>query len=277
VGPAKEQRARKRFALLSVSSGFFTGILAGLVGLGGAEERVPFILYLLRASLNDMIVANLIISLATSSVNFALRAGAGIFTSSSLTVGGAMIVGSLAGAYVGSSLSHRVSERRLKAVLAFVLSLVLARLALDLAGGFGFSFEPIQQAFEIPTAGIFGLLIGVISGAVGVAGGEYRIPVLVFLFGFGIKVAGTTSQLISVPTILVALYRHRAMGFVKAQSLRIALGMGTGSVFGAVIGTLILLSSGEKVVEVVFFLLLFYTVSRLVLDLRTRTVERRFA
>lgn len=263
----QKETVNRRFVLVSVSSGLFTGILAGLVGLGGAEERIPFILYLLGASLNDMIVANLIISFATSAVNFALRAGAGLFTPGALTIGAAMILGSLVGAYVGSVLSHRVSERRLKAVIALVLTLVFARLVLDLAGGFSFPFEPLPQAVELPIAGFFGLLIGVISGVVGVAGGEYRIPVLVFLFGFGIKVAGTTSQLVSLPTILVALYKHRAMGFVKPESLRIAAAMGAGSVLGAVIGTLILLSSGEKIVEVVFALLLFYTVSRLVLEL----------
>ncbi len=259
---------KRRFVLVSVSSGLFTGVLAGLVGLGGAEERIPFILYALRASLNDMIVANLIISLATSSVNFSLRAGAGLFTPHALTIGAAMILGSLVGAYVGPVISHSVSERRLKTVIAFILSLVVARLALDLSGGVSFSFEPISQAVELPIAGFFGLLIGVISGAVGVAGGEYRIPVLVFLFGLGIKVAGTTSQMVSIPTILVALYKHRAMGFVKPESLKIAVAVGAGSVLGAVIGTLILLSSGEKIVEVIFALLLFYTVSRLVLELR---------
>jgi len=61
-----------RFVLISLGSGIFTGVLAGLVGLGGAEERIPFILYALRAPLNDMIVANLIISFATSAVNFTL-------------------------------------------------------------------------------------------------------------------------------------------------------------------------------------------------------------
>lgn len=46
------------------------------------------------------------------------------------------------------------------------------------------------------------------SSVLGVAGGELIIPTLVFVFGAGIKVSGTSSLLISVPTILVGLWRH---------------------------------------------------------------------
>jgi len=263
-------RTDARFVLISLGSGLFTGVLAGLVGLGGAEERIPFILYAIRVPLNDAIVANLIISFATSAVNFTLRVQAGFVTLDAITIGAAMIVGSLMGAYAGSVLSHRLSERRLKAAIALILSLVVVRLVLDLLGGVSFSFGSIPSILELPTAAFFGLLVGVISGAVGVAGGEYRIPVLVFLFGLGIKVAGTTSQLVSLPTVIVALWKHKAMGFVTREGLRVAAAMGTGSVVGAAIGSVILVSSSGKIVELVFILLLLYTIARLLLELRTR-------
>ena len=230
--------------------------------MGGAEERIPFILYAIRVPLNDAIVANLIISFATSAVSFALRVQAGFVTLDAITIGAAMIVGSLMGAYAGSVLSHRLSERRLKAVIALILSLVVARLVLDLLGGVSFSFGSIPSILELPTAAFFGLLVGVISG-------EYRIPVLVFLFGLGIKVAGTTSQLVSLPTVIVALWKHKVMGFVTREGLRVAAAMGTGSVVGAAIGSVILVSSSGKIVELVFILLLLYTIARLLLELRT--------
>src|SRR5437870_881251 len=205
--------------------------------------------------------------LAPSAVSFALRVQGGFVTLDAITIGAAMIVGSLMGAYAGSVLSHRLSERRLKAVIALILSLVVARLVLDLLGGVSFSFGSIPSILELPMAAFFGLLVGVISGAVGVAGGEYRIPVLVFLFGLGIKVAGTTSQLVSLPTILVALWKHGRMGFVTRGGLRIAAAMGAGSVVGAVIGTVILVSTSGRIVELVFALLLLYTIVRLTWEL----------
>jgi hypothetical protein len=160
----ESRRRDARFVLISLGSGLFTGVLAGLVGLGGAEERIPFILYPLKAPLHDMIVANLIISFATSAVSFTLRLGAGLVTVDALTIGAAMIVGSLAGAYAGSVVSHRLSERRLKAAIALILSLVVARLVLDLLGGVSFSFGSIRPALELPVAAFFGLLVGVVSG-----------------------------------------------------------------------------------------------------------------
>src|SRR2546427_10605722 len=163
----ESRRTDARFVLISLGSGSFTGVLAGLVGLGGAEERIPFILYALRAPLNDMIVANLIISFATSAVNFTLRVQAGLVTLDALTIGAAMIVGSLVGAYAGSVGSHRLSERRLKAPIALILSLVVARLILDLLGGGSFSVGSIPPLLELPRAAFFRLLVGVVSWAVG--------------------------------------------------------------------------------------------------------------
>jgi uncharacterized membrane protein YfcA len=57
-----------------------------------------------------------------------------------------------------------------------------------------------------------GVIIGAVSTMLGVAGGELIIPTLVLLFGVPVKAAGTTSLLISIPMMLVALARHRARG-----------------------------------------------------------------
>src|SRR5207245_11737191 len=118
---------RKRVAA-SVGYGSLIGLLAGLVGLGGAEERMPFILYYLRLSLEDMITANLLISFAVSGFNFAVRIRAGVWSGDALYPALAMIVGSIPGAYVGASLSHRVSQRALKGFISIVLSIVIERM-----------------------------------------------------------------------------------------------------------------------------------------------------
>jgi uncharacterized protein len=50
---------------------------------------------------------------------------------------------------------------------------------------------------------IAGFVIGVIAWLLGVAGGEYLIPTLVLLFGADIKLAGSLSLAVSLPTMLV--------------------------------------------------------------------------
>lgn len=264
--PSKPMTAS--YVLTAALSGFFTGVLAGLVGLGGAEERIPFILYALKEPLYDMVVANLVISFATSGLNFALRANEGLLPTPALIISLVMIVGSLPGAFLGASLSHRISDRKLKAFIAVVLGLVVARLSADFIAGTSPTTSTVGPYLEFPLAVVFGFLIGIIGGGVGVAGGEYRIPVLIFMFGFPIKIAGTASQLVSLPTILMALLRHTNMGFLSKRSLVVAALMGIPSVIGVIVSLRILLASGEEIIRLVFALLLTYTIVRLLLELR---------
>lgn len=253
---------QKRAALAS-SSGFGVGVLAGLVGLGGAEERIPFMLYGMNISLDDMVVANLLISFGTSGLSFALRAYAGLLTSAALSTALPMIAGSLAGAFAGASLGHRLSERKLKAIIVFVLSLVLIRLA--------FGNPPVGTSMPFyegaPIAAAFGFVIGVVSGSVGVAGGEYRIPVLMYVFGIPIKASGTGSQLVSLPTIVAGLFRHRSLGFFSKRSLELSLVMGIPSLLGVLVSQELLLTSGDELIRVVFGLILLYTIVRLSAEL----------
>jgi uncharacterized protein len=46
----------------------------------------------------------------------------------------------------------------------------------------------------------------------GVAGGEFIILILVFVFGADIKTAGTASVLISIPIVVAGLARHLFTG-----------------------------------------------------------------
>lgn len=260
----------RRNILGSIFYGFFTGFLAGLVGLGGAELKIPFILYFLNVPLYDMVVANLIISLATSSANFVLRAQIGFLTYESVIISVAMIVGTVPGAYLGAYLSHRVTPRRLKAFIAFVLSLVVIRLLADLILGAEVPNSIFPAGFVLLSSGLIGVAIGIISGTIGVAGGEYRIPILVYAFAVPIKIAGTASQLVSIPGMLVALFRHRNLGFVTRHALVTSVMLGVPSVLGAVASTVLLVTASNQVIKVVFLLILLYTIARLTAELVQR-------
>jgi hypothetical protein len=53
-----------------------------------------------------------------------------------------------------------------------------------------------------------GFIIGAIASLLGVVGGEFLIPTLVLLFGADIKVAGSLSLAVSLPTMLVGFARY---------------------------------------------------------------------
>ena len=257
-----EKIATREAVAASAGYGSVIGLLAGLVGLGGAEERMPFMLYYLRLSMEDMITANLLISFAVSSLNLAVRLQSGVWSNSAIYPTVAMIIGSIPGAYLGASLSHRISKRALKRFVSILFTIVIARVIYAIIGG-GPSSQTGVSNLEIALSLVGGLGVGVISGSVGVAGGEYRIPLLTYLVALPLKIAGTASQLVSLPTIAVAVWKHRRLGFWTRSSLRTALILGIPSVVGAALSGLLVAGLATVYIEIVFVLLLGYTVVRL--------------
>jgi uncharacterized protein len=85
---------------------------------------------------------------------------------------------------------------------------------------------------------VAGFLIGVVASLLGVAGGELLIPTLVLLFGTDIKLAGSLSLAVSLPTMIVGFtrYSHDRSFAVLSQSRSFVLVMALGSVVGAFIG-----------------------------------------
>lgn len=97
---------------------------------------------------------------------------------------------------------------------------------------------PASTSWQVCAGVLFGLLIGLVSSLLGVAGGELIIPTLVFAFGADIKTAGTASLLISLPTVSVGLIRYARQGaFSDRQDMRATVTpMGVGSILGAILG-----------------------------------------
>jgi Sec-independent protein secretion pathway component TatC len=76
-----------------------------------------------------------------------------------------------------------------------------------------------QPAVRLMAGFVLGLAIGFISSLLGVTGGEIIIPTLVLGFGTPIKVAGSLSLLISLPTVAVGLIRYAHQGLLRDCSM----------------------------------------------------------
>ena len=85
---------------------------------------------------------------------------------------------------------------------------------------------------------IAGFAIGIVAALLGVAGGELLIPTLVLLFGADIKLAGSLSLAVSLPTMIVGFARYsRDRSFaVLAQNRSFVLVMAAGSITGSFVG-----------------------------------------
>lgn len=217
------------------------GALGGLIGLGGAEFRLPVLAGVLGDAARQAVPLNLAISLITIAASLAIRGQTLSFNSvlPLLPVVLSLIAGAIITAFLGVALAGRLSNEQLERTILVLLVGVGMALMIE-------SFLPQQIPALLPTAlswrlpagVLFGLAIGLVSSLLGVAGGEIIIPTLVFAFGVDIKTAGTASLLVSFPTVLVGLLKYTSRGaFSDRSSLKNTVApMGVGSLLGALVG-----------------------------------------
>lgn len=221
----------------SFLSGGIIGTLGGLIGLGGAEFRLPLLNIFFSFSLKDAIILNLIISLFT--VIFSLLFRTLQLDAMSLLVEYGFIAinllaGSLIGSYYGATLMLKSDDTRLK-TFVFYLMLFLATILL-----FHSEFQNTHFTLEMGTmlkiivTFFAGLGIGIVSSLLGVAGGELIIPTIILLYSVDIKLAGTLSLIVSIPTILISLFKHYKHN--KLEVFRTNKTFTSYMIFGSIIG-----------------------------------------
>jgi uncharacterized protein len=194
--------------------------LGGLLGLGDAEFRLPLLVALFGYALRYAIPLNLAISFVAvmvAALSRWLLAGQAPIASA-VPVAVAMMIGGMVGAAVGSRWLTRVSDARLHAAVRVLLVGIGELLIEESRSSWTSSGLPLGPTALAIIVVCFGVGIGAVSTQLGVAGGELIIPTLVLAFAVPIKAAGTTSLLISIPTMLVGLARHRARGAFQDEA-----------------------------------------------------------
>lgn len=234
----------KKHSLLALVTAIPIGILGGLIGLGGAEFRLPVLLGLFKYSARKAVVLNLAVSLITVIISLVIRIPNAkpdaLF--SLLPVILSLISGSMLGAYAGALYSKHISEQMLEKVILILLLSIGMLLIGEAFYPFSSNKLPLSVPFTVLTGTLLGIGIGTVSSLLGVAGGELIIPTLILIFGADIKLAGTASLIISLPTIITGLIRHALNGglFEKPDVKYLVLPMGLGSILGAYMGGLML-------------------------------------
>ncbi len=263
-------RGASRSDLVAGIAAFPIGVVAGVTGVGGGEYRAPVLLGLLR-NVRWTIAANLLagalIGLSTATLRGAFSEPLG-----TLLLAAAMVVASMPGAYFGAVVARRTPSKWLKLLLAGILVATALRLLLFESPVPGpFSFGPAQAALGL----LIGFGIGVISGLLGVAGGEYRIPALILIFGLPAIAAGTISSLVSVPQQVVGFLKHRQMGQATRKTLRLAVIMGGVGIAGVGLGVALLHRTTDATVTRVLAFLMLLAAGRIAWEVRIPDVSER--
>ncbi|MDE1727627.1 MAG: sulfite exporter TauE/SafE family protein [Thaumarchaeota archaeon] len=124
----REYNLSKQIMVLAVGASFFAGIISSLFGIGGGTVFVPLM----------VIAIGLSMKLAAPTSQFILMfvAASGMLVHSALGhpnyyEAGMLSIGSFVGGLVGSRLSTRVDERKLRLFVIVVLGITAAKLIID--------------------------------------------------------------------------------------------------------------------------------------------------
>jgi uncharacterized membrane protein YfcA len=234
---------RSRRPVAALGGGTCIGALGGLIGLGGAEFRLPLLLSVFRFPPLEAIILNKATSLIVVASALVFRTKnvplADVIAHVDVVLN--LLLGSLFGAWLGASWATRMHSTMLYKVIAVLLIAIAIVLMFghDVAGRAGPAFD----GWRLWIAGaIAGLAIGIVASLLGVAGGELLIPTLVLLFGIDIKLAGSVSLAVSLPTMLVGIARYSRDGSFAVLSKHKAFltWIAIGSTLGTYIGALLL-------------------------------------
>jgi uncharacterized protein len=119
-----------------------------------------------------------------------------------------------------------------------------------------------------------GIVIGMFSSMLGVAGGELIIPTIIILFAVDIKLAGSLSLAISIPTIVMGLIKYKIKGrFTGIEpETTFIISMSFGSIIGALVGSRLLRYAPGSMLYVFLGVILLISATKL---LREHGQEKR--
>ncbi|MGA9380023.1 MAG: TSUP family transporter, partial [Phormidium sp.] len=150
--------------------GSLVGVLGGLIGLGGAEFRLPILVGVFNYRTLQAIIINLLVSLVTVTFSFIFRSGViGLGNVvANLPIILNILAGSLIGSYLGVQYATRINEQTLnRIVVIFLILISFVLLGHELI--FSVQSWQLPSILKVVVSFVAGIVIGVFSSMLGVA------------------------------------------------------------------------------------------------------------
>jgi uncharacterized membrane protein YfcA len=175
---------------VALSLAALIGLSLGLLGSGGSIVTLPVLVYVAHVPAHEAVGMSLVIVGGTSALGTVLQMRRGYFDARAALF---FALSGTIGAYFGSKFTRMVSGETLLVCFGFLMLIVGGRMALkgqDLHAGK--KCRPVRCL-------LIGILVGALTGFLGVGGGFVILPALVIFAGLEMKTAvGTSLAVIAI-------------------------------------------------------------------------------
>ena len=181
---------------------FLSSLILTMVGLGGGLIFSPLFV-LLKFPVSTAVSASLFlnaIAAASAAITYFRKKMVDV------KVGLPLLITSTISAPLGALLTHRINIHVFTAVLALVI--FLAALRMLFSGKMEAERVEISMARKLIGGGAIGVVIGVMAGFLGIGGGVFIVPLLIYVLKVPTKMAAATSIFIVVFSSLSGFVMH---------------------------------------------------------------------
>ncbi len=231
--------------------------------MGGGEFRLPVLVELLGFPLKLAGGINLVVGLFTVALSVYRRWGLQGWTVEDVVMVAVMGIVSVIGAGLGVVWRERMPLRPLKWIVCVYLGVAGVWMLYESISHFEHVLLNPDGIDRWILAALVGLAIAVVSGTLGIAGGEMRIPALLYLFAVPIQLAGMLSLMVSLPTLASGAFTDWRIGGLPPSAIRIAIFMGVASAFGVLLGVALLPYADRDLLKGTLGILLLLTTIRM--------------
>lgn len=241
--------------------GLVAGFLGGIIGTGGCSVMLPAIHFWMGYPAPIAVGTTLFAVIFTAlSGGYAHLVRKNLDVRATTILGVSGILGVLVGSWLFTLLTSHV------ALLGLILGLAFLWPALRMSReGLGFGAMPKREGNTIPEhrAGmtVFGAVIGLLTGIVGLGGGYALVPGLIYLFGAPVYVTMGTSLATMIPLAIVGGGIKLAQGYV---ALGAGLVLAAGTIVGAQIGAAVIKKFKPNTLKLIFGLYFLYVSAKFI-------------
>ncbi len=211
---------------------FFVAMLYSSVGHGGASGYLAVLSLLGGVSQKEMATTALILNLLVAGIAFVFYVRAGHY---SWRLSWPFIMGSVPAAFIGGMM--KVDSHTYSLLLALVLALAAVKLLLNIP----VMKTELNNLITVPKLSYaipMGIGIGFLSGIVGVGGGIFLSPLIVFFKWADLKTTSATSAFFILVNSISGLFgRYFQQGLIVGNLMPLLIAALCGGVIGSYIGS----------------------------------------